>query len=328
MHVLIVDRSGPVPAKKYGGTERVIWGLGKCLNEIGHKVTFLVPEGFTGDFAESIKLDQTKNLNQQIPENVDVVHFNYRPEETINKPYIITMHGNPSPKEHIDKNTVFISKNQASRYNSDVFVHNGLYWDDYGSPNLEAPRAYFHFLGKASWRVKNVFGAARIVSKAKGKLMIMGGERWTTRNLTRGFRYIFNPKIQFLGMLGDAEKIKIMEKSKALVFPVEWHEPFGLVVIESLYAGCAVFCTTNGSLPELINQEVGMVSNDSNELAKALRNFNYDPKHCHNYAKEHFNSEKMTLEYLNIYKKVIAGETLNAINPTFQPEKNQIKTLL
>ena len=327
MHVLIVDRSGPVPAKKYGGTERVIWGLGKCLNELGHRVTFLVPDGFTGDFAESIKLDQTKNLNQQIPKDVDVVHFNYRPDHAINKPYIITMHGNPSPEELIDKNTVFISRNQAERYNSEIFVHNGLYWDDYGILNLEEKRTYFHFLGKASWRIKNVFGAARIVVKAKGKLMIMGGERWTSRNLTRGFRYIFNPKIQFLGMLNDAEKIKIMEKSKALIFPVEWNEPFGLVVIESLYAGCAVFCTTNGSLPELINPEVGMDSNDSNELAKALRDFDYNPQRCHNYAKEYFNSENMTSEYLNLYKKVIAGTTLHTRNPTFQPEKNKTNTL-
>ena len=328
MHILIVDWSGPIPALKYGGTERVIWGLGKCLNALRHKVTFLVPEGFTGDFAESIALDQTKSLNDQIPENVDIVHFNYPPRQPINKPYIITMHGNPKPDEHIDPNTVFISRNQAERYNSDVFVHNGLYWDDYGTPNLNNPRSYFHFLGKASRKAKNVFGAAKIVVKAKGKLMIIGGGRWTSRNFTRGFRYVLNPNITFLGMQDDAEKMKVMEKSKALVFPVEWHEPFGLVIIESLYAGCAVFCTTNGSLPELLSPEVGLASNDSDELAKALRNFKYDPLGCHRYAKEHFNAEKMTLEYLKLYEKVIFGETLHAENPAYLPEKNQVKPLI
>ncbi len=327
MHILIVDWSGPIPALKYGGTERVIWGLGKCLHELGHKVTFLVPEGFTGDFAESIPLDQNKDLNVQIPKDVDVVHFNYPPNQHINKPYIITMHGNPKPDEYIDTNTVFISKNQAERHHSEVFVHNGLYWDDYGTPDLEKQRTYFHFLGKASRRVKNVFGAAKIVTKAKGKLLIMGGERWTTRNLTRGFQYIFNPKIQFLGMLDDTEKMKVMEKSKALVFPVEWHEPFGLVIIESLYAGCAVFCSTNGSLPELLSPKVGLASNDSNELAEALRNFSYDPQRCHRYAKEHFNARKMTLEYINLYRKVIAGETLHTSNPNYLHEKNKIKSI-
>ncbi|WP_042491936.1 glycosyltransferase [Aequorivita sublithincola] len=325
MHILIVDWSGPIPALKYGGTERVIWGLGKCLNELGHKVTFLVPDGFTGDFADSIALDHTKSLNDQIPENVDIVHFNYPPRQSINKPYIITMHGNPKPDEHIDPNTVFISKNQAERHNSDVFVYNGLYWKDYGTPDLDKPRTYFHFLGKVSVRVKNVFGAAKIVLKAKGKLMVMGGERWTSRNFTRGFKYILNPNITFLGMLDDAEKMKVMEKSKALVFPVEWHEPFGLVVIESLYAGCAVFCSTNGSLPELLTPEVGLASNDSNKLAEALRNFKYDPKRCNSYAKEHFNAEKMTLKYIKLYKKVIAGEPLHTQNPTYQSEKNQVK---
>ncbi len=327
MHILIVDWSGPIPALKYGGTERVIWGLGKCLHQLGHKVTFLVPEGFTGDFAESIALDKTKTLNDQIPEDVDIIHFNYPPRQPINKPYIITMHGNPEPDEHVDKNTVFISRNQAQRYNSEVFVYNGLYWDDYGTPNLDKPRTYFHFLGKVSRRVKNVFGAAKIVLKAKGKLMIMGGDRWNSRNLSRGFKYILNPNITFLGMLDDTEKMKVMEKSKALVFPVEWHEPFGLVIIESLYAGCAVFCTTNGSLPELLIPEVGLASDDSRELAEALINFSYNPERCHRYAMENFNAEKMTLEYIKLYEKVFAGEALHTENPTFQPEKNKVKTL-
>ncbi|MDN3725011.1 glycosyltransferase [Aequorivita sp. SDUM287046] len=327
MHILIVDWSGPIPALKYGGTERVIWGLGKYLYELGHSVTFLVPDGFTGDFAKSIPLDQTKDLNSQIPDYVDLVHFNYPPRQPINKPYIITMHGNPKPDEEIDKNTVFISRNQAARYNSNVFVHNGLYWDDYGQPNLENDRRYFHFLGKVSRRVKNVFGAARIVSKANGKLLIMGGDRWTFRNITRGWRYIFNPKIMFLGMLDDAEKMKIMEKSKALVFPVEWHEPFGLVIIESLYAGCSVFCTTNGSLPELLIPEVGLASNDSEELAAAIRNFRYNPTKCHEYARDQFNAKKMTFEYLKIYEKVIAGENLHSQKPTFLPAENNIKML-
>lgn len=327
MHILIVDWSGPIPAIKYGGTERVIWGLGKSLHELGHKVTFLVPDGFTGDFAESIALDQNKNLNEQIPEDVDIVHLNYPPRQPINKAYIITMHGNPEPDEHIDTNTVFISRNQAERYNSDVFVYNGLYWDDYGMPDLKKPRTYFHFLGKVSRRVKNAFGAAKIVLRAKEKLMIIGGERWNSRNFSRGLKYLLNPKITFLGMLDDAEKMKVMEKSKALVFPVEWHEPFGLVIIESLYAGCAVFCTTNGSLPELVSNEVGRASNDSNELAEALRNFNYDPERCHRYAKEHFNAKKMTLEYLELYKKILAGETLHSQIPTFNLEKNKVKSL-
>ena len=328
MHILIVDGSGPIPALKYGGTERVIWGLGKCLHELGHKVTYLVPEGFTGDFAESIPLNQTKDLNGQIPNDVDVVHLNYPPPHPINKPYIITMHGNPWPDEQLDLNTVFISKNHAERHNSAVFVHNGLYWEDYGLPNLNKPRTYFHFLGKASRRVKNVFGAAKIVSKAKGSLMVMGGERWTFRNFTRGLRYVLNPKLSFLGMLDDTEKMKIMERSKALVFPVEWHEPFGLVIIESLYAGCAVFCTTNGSLPELLIPKVGMASNDSTELAKTLKNFNYDPHRCHSYAKEHFNAKKMTLEYIKLYEKVMAGKNLHTIRPSYQTEKNHVKTLV
>ncbi|MBT0608486.1 glycosyltransferase [Aequorivita echinoideorum] len=327
MHILIVDRSGPIPAPKYGGTERVIWGLGKCLNLLGHKVTYLVPGGFKGDFAECLYLDQSKDLNIQIPNYIDVVHINYNPLQSINKPYLITMHGNPGAMDSIDKNTVFISKNQAERYNSEVYIHNGLYWEDYNTPNLNKKRDYFHFLGKASWRVKNVFGAAKIVRKANGVLKIGGGSRWCKRNFFRGFKYILDPKIQFLGMVNDEDKIKMMEKSKALVTPVLWHEPFGLAIIESLYAGCAVFGTSNGSLPELISPRVGLISNEYDTLAKALNTFEYDPQYCHEYAKRNFNAEKMTLAYLKLYEKVISGKKLHQQNPEFSKEKNKINQL-
>ncbi len=327
MHILIVDRSAPIPVVKYGGTERVIWGLGKSLHKLGHKITFLVPELLDSQYGEGIPLHQEKDINAQIPRDVDVVHLNYRPDYPVEKPYLITMHGNPAPEDPIDINTVFVSKNQAQRFNSNTYVHNGLSWEDYGEPQLDSPRAYYHFLGKASWRVKNVFGAARIASAAGGKLIVMGGKKWTSRNLFRGFPHVINPKIVFKGMVDNEKKMQLMEGSKGLIFPVEWHEPFGLAIIESLYAGCAVFGTTNGALPELIHPEVGVTSNDFKTLAEALKTFPYNPTACHQYAKEHFNSDRMAKEYVALYTKLLAGERLNEKIPSFRADRNSISIL-
>ncbi|MBQ4820247.1 glycosyltransferase [Aquimarina sp. MMG016] len=324
MKILIVDKSAKIPATKYGGTERVIWGLGNELVKLGHKVSFLVNKESSSDFAKIIPFDDKKTINDQIPGDIDIVHLNHAIDENINKPFLITMHGNPGINQLIDINTVFISKNQAKRYNSNTFVYNGLDWSDYPKPVLNQERKYLHFLGRAPWKIKNVFGAAKIAIKSDNKLHILGGDRWTFRNFKRGFKYILNPNIIFRGMVDNSTKMNIMKNSKGLIFPVIWHEPFGLAIIESLYAGCAVFGSKNGSLEELITPQVGYTSNNSNELAKAIKEFDYNPKICYEYAVNNFNSKIMTEEYIKLYDKVLSGEKLNSEIPEYIEAENII----
>lgn len=327
MNICIVDRGGKIPAEKYGGTERVIWGLGKELYAMGHEITFLVPEGSTCDFAQIIPLNRNADLGSQIPEDIDLVHLNFKPTTRIQKPYLITMHGNPAPNEVIDVNTVFISKNQAARHNSEVFVYNGLHWSDYPNPDLRVTRGSFHFLGKASWKVKNVAGAIEIASKNNLNLDIIGGKKWTERNIKSSFRHLFNPRIRFKGFLDDDEKTRVMEHSKGLIFPVLWHEPFGLAIIESLYAGCAIFGTEFGSLKELVTPKVGFTGNSLNEIAEAIISFDYNPQRCHDYAKENFNSRRMAEDYAVLYHKILSGKSLHKSAPVHNPDLNKVKSI-
>ncbi len=324
MKILIANHSGPIPVQKYGGTERVIWGLGKELAKLGHEVTYLTPKGSSCEFAKIIIYNPDVDLNEQIPNDIDVVHFNFIPNVKIKKPYLTTMHGNPSDDGDIDSNTVFISKNQAKRNGSTVFVYNGLDWNDYPSVDLSLNRSGLNFLGKSSLKVKNVFGAAKIALKTKSKLHVIGGERWSFRNLKRGFKYTLNPNIIFHGMVDNTEKINIIKRTKALIFPVLWHEPFGLAIIENMYAGCAVFGTKNGALEELITPEVGFTGNSTTEIANAVKSFDYNPKRCHDYAVKNFNSEVMTKSYLQLYKKVISGESLHTKPPKYINSENTI----
>ena len=160
MKILIVNQ-GVIPVTLYGGTERVIWYLGKELAKLGHKVTYLVNEGSFCDFGSVIYIDYSKDILDQIPADVDFIHFQFTPKniEDVKKPYIITVHDNYVNPEGFDLNTVFVSKNHAARFSSDSYVHNGLDWDDYTKPNMHSKRKHFHFLGKATWRVKNIKGA-------------------------------------------------------------------------------------------------------------------------------------------------------------------------
>ncbi|UBM59520.1 glycosyltransferase [Marinilongibacter aquaticus] len=315
MRILIVN-TGHIPVTLYGGTERVIWGLGKELAQRGHELTFLVKQGSSCDFAKVIAIDENKDIVEQIGPDYDVVHFNFRPKglEKLQIPYIITMHGNSNTLDELDKNTVFVSQNHASRYNSDSFVHNGLDWSEYASPELHKDRKYFHFLGKAAWRVKNVQGAIDTIKKTPSeKLKVLGGVRF---NFKMGIRFTFSPRVSFAGMVGGQEKYDLINGSKGLIFPVKWHEPFGLAIVESLFYGCPVFGTPYGSLPELITEDVGYLSNRADELAEALSACdNYSRKRCHEYVREEFNNKKMTSAYLKKYEKVISGETLHTQAP-------------
>ncbi len=119
-----------------------------------------------------------------------------------------------------------------------------------------------------------------------------------------------------MGMKGGEEKNKIINGSKGLLFPVLWNEPFGIALIESLYFGCPVVGTPYGSLTELIPKEVGFLSSKKDELATAVKNIDaYDRTTCHRYVMDNFTSDKMTLQYLALYEKVMNGEYLNPIPP-------------
>ncbi|MBP9848979.1 MAG: glycosyltransferase [Flavobacterium sp.] len=311
MKITIIDRGNVIPPTKYGGTERVIWGLGFELNKLGHEINYIVPKGSFCEFADIIEYDSNISINNLIPHDTDFVHMNFVPNEKINFPYLVTMHGNPSKDEILPINTVFVSKNHAKRYNSDVFVYNGLLWDDYPEINLKLKRYYYHYLAKGSWKVKNLSGAAKIAIKADKNLLVMGAEKWKFYNFKRKPFFSLNPKIKYLGMVDDNIKIKIMQESNGLIFPVLWDEPFGLAIIESLYAGCPVFGTIYGSLPELINENIGFLSNDENEIIAAIKDKKFSPNVCHEYAKNNFNSRIMTENYMKLYYKILDGETLN-----------------
>lgn len=74
MHVLLVNTT-PIPVYAYGGTERVIWDLGKSLVKLGHKVSYLVPQGSHCDFARVLPIDTSQPWEKQIPADIDITHF-------------------------------------------------------------------------------------------------------------------------------------------------------------------------------------------------------------------------------------------------------------
>ncbi len=308
LRILIVCNSR-LPVSKYGGTQRVVWALGKELTSMGHQLTFLAGEGTISDFAKVKVLDSGKPLASQIPEDVDLVHSFVNTWEDVNKPFLLTQEGNSMQDRDFHINTCFVSRNHASRYGSETFVYNGMDLKDLGKPGFDVERKYVHFLGKAAWNVKNIKGCISMAREAGIPLRVLGGNRI---NLKMGLRITLDSNVRFEGMVGGPKKNRLINGSKALLFPVVWHEPFGIALTESLYFGCPVVGTPYGSLPEIVTPEFGFLSTSRSELVNALKNADsYDRRKCHEYVCDSFSARKMTQEYLSLYEKVLNGESLN-----------------
>ncbi len=320
MKILLVHH-GVIPTFAYGGTERVIWGLGKALAEKGHQVAYLVHRGSSCPFGEVLTMQPGEDWRSRVPRDTDLVHLQFIDRDTFDfdKPTLATQHGNSDVGATLPRNTVFISNNHATRHGASCAVLNGLDWEDYGPFEASERAAYFHFLGKAAWRVKNVKGAIDVALGAHVPLTVMGGHRL---NIKRGFRLTLSRRISFLGMVGGEQKFSVMRRSRGLIFPVRWHEPFGLAVIESLYFGCPVFSTPYGALPELVPPDCGVLSSDGSELVEAIRTAAFNPETCHAFVRHRFSATRMAEDYLKVYEKVMAGESLNAQPPSMSaPEQ-------
>ena len=324
MHIVIVHNS-KIPVITYGGIERVIWYLAEELTKKGHKVTFLVKEGSFCSFADVIIYDFEKPLNEQIPGSADFVHLHINPKEKIEFPHLITIHGNLPKETLFFPNTNFVSKNHAKRYSADAFVYNGLNWGEYGKPEFTELKNYVHFLGKAAWRVKNVKGAIKLAHLNKTEIKVLGGNRF---NIKMGFRFTVSPYAKFYGMVDAEQKNEMLKHSKALIFPVTWHEPFGLAIIESLYFGCPVIGTKFGSLPEIVTNNFGILSNSMKELREAFQHIDsFNRKRCHEYVVSKFSSKIMAENYLKLYERILRGDKINYVAPHYNEKENLLAHL-
>lgn len=312
MKILLLSR-GRLPVVGYGGTERVVWWLAKALHEKGHHVSLMADEVSDCSFARTYKFDPTNNIHSQIPDDIDIVHSHFPVRQNIKKPYMVTIHGNGKPNEVFDKNTVFVSKNHAERHNSTNYVYNGPDYSEYGSVDWNLKRSHLLFLAQ-NRKEKNLKLSIVIAEKNQIPLEVIG----TEMPVKKWYQILKKDSLfaHYNGQLGGTKKISLLNSSIALLFPVIWHEPFGLAIVESLYFGSPVIASNYGSIPELINKEVGFISGSESELIDSVKSINdIDRKLCHSYAKDTFNSSIMADNYLKYYEKVLNNIELNPSAP-------------
>ena len=310
-----------LPPKSYGGIERVVLWLAKGLLERGHEVFVAclagsqLPKGCQILEVEK-KFYSAEELLKILPKSLDVIHFMAPLSEKVWQklpyPSLLTVHGNGQSGEKYPKNSVFLSQDHANRHRAKVYIYNGIDPAEF----LYEPQNkgnHYLFLSKTNWRVKNLTGAMTYCKAAGSSLVIAGG----SRPFLKRFTCLFNSQFTWAGPVSGWKKAQLLTQAKALVFPVIWPEPFGLVVAEALISGTPVIASPVGSLVEMIPSQVGLLPKTDEEWIEALqgKSWTFSSDQCREWAIEKFHFARMAESYEGVYQKVISGSFLHSEHP-------------
>jgi glycosyltransferase involved in cell wall biosynthesis len=336
-----------VPPKTYGGTERIVSYLTEELVRAGHDVTLFASgdsitqaklispcgralrlAGKSGEhFAwHSLMVEEVyrrQNDFDLIHFHIDYQHFPVSRREHL--PQITTLHGRldlPELKEvyreYAEMPLVSISDRQRQpilHANWAGTVHHGLPLDLF-SPSYR-PGNYLAFLGRISHE-KRVDRAIEIAQRAQMPLKIAAKIDENDRTYyERDVKHLLTSKgVEFLGEIHGEEKNHFLKNAFALLFPIDWPEPFGLVMIESLACGTPVIAWPHGSVPEVI--ESGRTGYIVNSIEAAIEAVGKIPalrrQECRSMFETRFSSERMAKDYLKIYEQLLRREQPRAVS--------------
>lgn len=340
----VVPLQVAVPPHKYGGTERVVYNLTEALVKLGHEVTLFA----TGDSQTSATLvpglDKAINFDPKIDAyahhiaflhdvysragEFDVIHshldFQTLPFTTMTRtPTVMTLHGRLDQPEYArvfnaypDVNYVSISDSQR-RDIPDMHwvatVHHGV--DVQSFDFYPTAGDYLCFVGRISPE-KGADRAIEVAKRAGIKLKIAAkvdpkDEKYFHTEIEP---LLNHPLVEWLGQVDEQRKRELMGNALALILPIDWPEPFGMVFIESLACGTPVLTCPQGSVPELLTDGVtGCVRCSVEDLAEAVKELpRISRRGCRRYAERRFDTRRMALEYVNVYSQALGRRSLFA----------------
>jgi glycosyltransferase involved in cell wall biosynthesis len=333
-----------VPPKQYGGTERVVSYLTEELVRLGHQVT-LFASGDSQTSAElvpsvprSLRLGAGREqgvidhmlMIEQVRKRAhefDIIHWHtdylhYPVVRSLNTPSLTTLHGRldlPELTALYDEfiETAVVSISDAQRkplpwLNWKGTVHHGLPKD-----LLQfKPRSkgYAAFLGrmspeKAPEKAIEIAKRFGIPLKMAAKVGVLDREFF---NESVKPLIDCEPEVEFIGEISDDEKSDFLGNASVLLFPINWPEPFGLVMIEAMACGTPVLAYPGGSVPEIIKNGIsGFVVNSVEEGVKAMEDLmRLDRSKCREDFEERFSVERMTGDYLALFQNMIREEAV------------------
>jgi glycosyltransferase involved in cell wall biosynthesis len=329
----------PVPPTGYGGTEWIVSLLADGLADAGEDVTLFA----SGDSHTKAKLSYvyaeapSHLIGRSLPElhlslacyeraeEFDVIHDHSGPPGAVlggavSKPVVHTLHGpldgeagpiyEQVARVSPDVGFISISLNQRQPRPDLPWVANVPNALDFSLYPCKPHRGdYLLFLGRLS-PDKGAHRAIAVAMETGTPLKIAGKRREAKER--EYFEQLVEPHlgdgIEYLGEVTHGEKVELLQNARATLFPIEWEEPFGLVMIESMACGTPVIATSWGAVPEVIEEGArgGIVVDDYREMAAKLEEADeMDPYECRAYVEERFSRKRMVADYMAAYSAAI-----------------------
>ena len=339
-----------VPPSGYGGTERVVSYLTEELVRQGHEVTLFA----SGDSQTSARLVPSTPEALRLAEGVvdpvahmvveleqvaaeadrfDLIHwhldyFHFPLSRRLGVPHVTTLHGRLDIAdiqavydEFNDMPLVSISDDQRTPLPQGRWtrtIHHGLPPDEF-EPRY-SPGDYLAFLGRISPE-KRADRAIEVARRA-GMPLRMGAKvddadrAYFEENIEP---LLGHDHVEWAGEVAGDEKADLLRGAAALLFPIDWAEPFGLVMIEAMACGTPVIAYRSGSVPEVIDEGVSgfIVESIEESVVAVARLDELDRRSVRARFEERFTAERMTRNYVELYGELVAQRTVGRASPSF-----------
>ena len=330
-----------VPPKIYGGTELFIAQLARGLKNLGTDVVVyangestldvevrsLYPRGewpIKGEIYDNLKdINHSSWAVRDAAEDCDLVHINNVPalacSRFVEQPFVYTIH-----HPHLDGLSSFYANFPAVNYVTisdfqrklEVMprlqtIHHGI---DISLYQLKQKKQqYLSFLGRIA-PIKGTHLAIQVAKKAGIPLKIAGEIQPLFKDYyEREIKpHIDGKWVEYVGQADLAAKNELLGNSLAMLFPIQWDEPFGLVMLEAMACGTPVIALPGGAVEEVVQDGVsGFICRTADELVERVRQLQgagaMPPAAVRQYVKDNFSLDRMVAQYVRLYNRIIAN---------------------
>lgn len=321
------------PPRHYGPWESIVSLLTEGLVKRGLDVTlFATADSITSSSLRSVcgkGYEEDSSLEPKVWESLhiaelfehadefDLIHnnFDFLPltySGLVSTPVLTTIHGFSSPKiypvyQKYNNKAFYVSISNADRIDSLNYiatVYHGINLEQFEFQSMSGD--YLLFFG----RIHNDKGALEAIDIAEqaGMKLIMAGIIQDREYYEEHIKpRIDNKLVTYVGSVGPTDRSRLLGNAYALLHPINFNEPFGLSIVESMACGTPVIAFNRGSMPELINHgHNGFLVSNVDEAVSAVNEIpTIDRSACRTCVKERFTVERMVDEYINVYNKIL-----------------------
>lgn len=331
-----------VPPADYGGTELFVAHLAEGLQKFGVEVVVYTNAESTVQVERRwlyersqwpIKMSEqtwVKQLNheawaiQDAAKNCDILHMQSAEglafSRFVNQPMVLTLHGPHVPElsdfyaQFPEVNYVCISDAQRQMETMPKMrtIHHGIDLDLYRL--VEQKQQYLSFIGRIA-PLKGTHLAIEVAKRTGVPLKIAGDVQPANREY---FERKIKPEIdgelvQYIGLADLAAKNELLGNSMAMLFPIQWNEPFGLVMVEAMACGTPVLAMPGGSVPEVVSDGVsGYICRTVRQMARRVKELNFNAADVRRYVEEKFSVERMVKNYVALYEEILRANSQQA----------------